>query len=86
LPFVGAVAVVRGLFVSIVALLYVLFAVGAFLGKKLALVAGAQRSSDQSPSRIRRRRARRISDPGIGLVGGSCNFNFLYFSHRERTP
>jgi hypothetical protein len=45
--------------------------------KKLALVAWAHRSSDQSPSRIRRRRARGISDPGIGLVGGSCNFNFF---------
>lgn len=33
LPLVGAVAVLRGLFVSAVALLYVLFAVGAVLGK-----------------------------------------------------
>jgi hypothetical protein len=31
LPFVGAVAVMRGLFVSLVALLYVLFAVVAYL-------------------------------------------------------
>jgi uncharacterized membrane protein (DUF2068 family) len=33
LPFVGAVAVMRGLFISVVALLYVLFAIGALLGK-----------------------------------------------------
>jgi hypothetical protein len=33
LPFVGAVAVMRGLFISVVAFLYVLFAVGALLGK-----------------------------------------------------
>lgn len=33
LPFVGAVAVMRGLFISAVALLYVLFVVGALLGK-----------------------------------------------------
>jgi hypothetical protein len=33
LPLVGAVAVLRGLFVSAVALLYMLFAVGALLGK-----------------------------------------------------
>jgi len=33
LPFVGAMAVMRGLFISIVALLYVLFFIGAMLGK-----------------------------------------------------
>jgi uncharacterized membrane protein (DUF2068 family) len=33
LPFVGAVAVMRGLFISVVALLYALFALGALLGK-----------------------------------------------------
>jgi hypothetical protein len=33
LPFVGAVAVMRGLFISVVALLYVLFVIGALLGK-----------------------------------------------------
>jgi hypothetical protein len=31
LPFVGAVAVMRGLFISVVAFLYVLFAIGALL-------------------------------------------------------
>jgi hypothetical protein len=33
LPFVGAVAVMRGLFISVVALLYILFVVGALLGR-----------------------------------------------------
>ena len=33
LPLVGAVALLRGLFVSLVALFYMLFAVGALLGK-----------------------------------------------------
>jgi hypothetical protein len=33
LPLVGAVAVLRSFFVSVVALLYILFAVGALLGK-----------------------------------------------------
>ena len=33
LPFIAAVAVMRGLFISIVALLYVLFVIGALLGK-----------------------------------------------------
>jgi hypothetical protein len=33
LPFVGAVAVMRGLFISVVALLYILFVTGALLGK-----------------------------------------------------
>ena len=47
------------------------------LREKLALMAWAHRSSDQSPSRIWHRRPRRISDRGIGLVGGSCNFNFF---------
>jgi hypothetical protein len=36
LPLVGAVAVMRGLFVSLVALLYVLFVVGAYFGKSWA--------------------------------------------------
>jgi len=36
LPLVGAVAVMRGLFISVVALLYLLFVVGAFLGKSWA--------------------------------------------------
>jgi len=36
LPFVGAVAVMRGLFISVVAFLYVLFGVGALLGKSWA--------------------------------------------------
>ena len=36
LPFVGVVAVMRGLFISIVALLYILFIVGALLGKSWA--------------------------------------------------
>ena len=36
LPFVGAVAVLRGLFISVVALLYVLFVVGALQGKTWA--------------------------------------------------
>lgn len=36
LPFVGAVAVLRGLFISVIALLYVLFVVGALLGKTWA--------------------------------------------------
>ncbi len=31
LPFIGAVAVMRGLFISVVALLYVLFIIGALL-------------------------------------------------------
>ncbi len=34
LPLVGAVAVLRGLFISTVALFYLLFAVGALLGKR----------------------------------------------------
>jgi hypothetical protein len=33
LPLVGAIALLRGLFVSLVALFYMLFAVGALLGK-----------------------------------------------------
>jgi hypothetical protein len=33
LPLVGAVAVLRGLFISVIALLYILFAVGVLLGK-----------------------------------------------------
>ena len=36
LPFVGAVAVMRGLFMSVVALFYVLFVIGALLGKSWA--------------------------------------------------
>jgi hypothetical protein len=36
LPFIGAVAVMRGLFISAVALLYALFVVGALLGKDWA--------------------------------------------------
>jgi hypothetical protein len=36
LPLVGAVAILRGLFVSVVALLYVLFAIGALLEKRWA--------------------------------------------------
>ena len=36
LPLVGAVAVMRGFFISIVALLYVLFFIGALLGKSWA--------------------------------------------------
>jgi hypothetical protein len=36
LPLIGAVAVLRGLFISVVALLYVLFGVGALLGKSWA--------------------------------------------------
>jgi hypothetical protein len=40
LPFVGAVAVMRGLFISVVALLYVLFVIGALLGKSWAWSAG----------------------------------------------
>src|SRR4030095_6047629 len=36
LPFIGAVAVMRGLFISVIALLYVLFAIGALLGKSWA--------------------------------------------------
>ena len=36
LPLVGAVAVLRGLFISTVALFYLLFAVGALLGKRWA--------------------------------------------------
>lgn len=32
-PFLGVMAVARGVFISIVALLYVLFAIGVFLGK-----------------------------------------------------
>jgi hypothetical protein len=35
-PFVGAVAVMRGLFISVVALLYVLFVIGALLGSRWA--------------------------------------------------
>ncbi|HEX5605067.1 MAG TPA: hypothetical protein VFY96_01040 [Candidatus Binatia bacterium] len=35
-PFVGVMAVARGVFISIVALLYVLFAIGVFLGKSWA--------------------------------------------------
>ena len=33
LPLVGAVAILRGLFISVIALSYILFAVGALLGK-----------------------------------------------------
>jgi hypothetical protein len=36
LPLVGAVAIMRGLLISVVALLYVLFAIGALLGKRWA--------------------------------------------------
>lgn len=36
LPLIGAVAVMRGLFISVVGLLYLLFVVGAFLGKSWA--------------------------------------------------
>ena len=36
LPLVGAVAVMRGLFISVVAFLYLLFVVGALLGKSWA--------------------------------------------------
>ena len=36
LPFVGAVAVMRGLFISIVALLYILFVIGGLLGTSWA--------------------------------------------------
>jgi hypothetical protein len=36
LPMIGAMAVMRGLFISIVALLYVLFFIGALLGKSWA--------------------------------------------------
>jgi hypothetical protein len=36
LPFVGALAVMRGLFISVIALLYVLFAIGALLEKSWA--------------------------------------------------
>lgn len=36
LPFVGAMAVLRGLFISVVALFYVLFVIGAALGKSWA--------------------------------------------------
>jgi len=36
LPFLGAVAVMRGLFISIVALLYLLFVIGALLGSRWA--------------------------------------------------
>jgi hypothetical protein len=36
LPMVGAVAVMRGLLISVVALLYVLFALGALLGRSWA--------------------------------------------------
>jgi hypothetical protein len=36
LPLVGAVAILRGLFVSVVALLYVFFTIGALLGKRWA--------------------------------------------------
>ena len=32
MPFIGAVAVLRGMFISVVALLYVLFVIGALLG------------------------------------------------------
>jgi len=36
LPFVGALAVMRGLVISVVALLYVLFVIGALLGSRWA--------------------------------------------------
>ena len=36
LPFVGAMAVMRGMFISVIALLYVLFAIGALLEKSWA--------------------------------------------------
>ena len=36
LPLVGAVALLRGLFISLIGLLYVLFATGALLGKSWA--------------------------------------------------
>lgn len=36
LPLVGAVAILRGLFISTVALFYVLFAIGALFGKRWA--------------------------------------------------
>ena len=36
LPLVGAVALLRGLFISVIGLFYVLFAVGALLGKRWA--------------------------------------------------
>ncbi|HEU4342237.1 MAG TPA: hypothetical protein VFU31_11750 [Candidatus Binatia bacterium] len=36
LPMIGAVAVMRGLFISAVALLYVLFVIGALLGRSWA--------------------------------------------------
>ena len=36
LPFVGAMAVMRGMFISVVALLYVLFVIGALLEKSWA--------------------------------------------------
>ena len=36
LPFIGAIAVLRGLFISVVALLYLLFGAGALLGASWA--------------------------------------------------
>ena len=33
LPFIGAVAIVRGFFISIIAFLYILFVIGAAMGK-----------------------------------------------------
>ena len=36
LPFIGAVAVMRGLFISVVAMLYMLFGAGALLGRSWA--------------------------------------------------
>jgi hypothetical protein len=36
LPFVGTVAVMRGLFIAVVAFLYVLFAIGGLLGRNWA--------------------------------------------------
>jgi hypothetical protein len=40
LPFIGAIAVMRGLFISVVALLYLLFSAGALLGTSWALWVG----------------------------------------------
>lgn len=40
LPVIGAVAVMRGLFISVVALLYLLFGAGAMLGTSWALWVG----------------------------------------------
>jgi len=79
-------AVMRGLFVSIVALLYVLFAIGAFFGKSwlwwpgltaalinLLLVFG---TVAQGESLIE----------GLAWSAVPAILIFSYFSHRERTP